>query len=335
MVTGPKKTSIFIPDIAPVIAVDAMGGDNAPGDIVRGALAAAKQQISIKLFGPRMVLKKLLDECELGWEQYPLMVCDAPDAIGMGENPVAAVQSKAQSSLVQAVFCVKNGHASAVLSAGSSGALYAASLLILGRSGQARPGIVGFLPAKKERVLALDLGANVDCRAQHLYEFAYMARDFALSEFKKESPRIGLLSNGQEDSKGSRLTKDAFVLLKSGSDINFIGNVEPDAIFNNHVDIVICDGFSGNILLKTMETIYTLFSDLLVQESLHSENIYINTWCKKFLAECSQACDSRKQGGALLLGINGRVIVCHGSSDAYAIERAIMLAAHGNRALFS
>lgn len=309
-----------------MIAVDAMGGDYAPKAVVDGSLQAAAKGISVALFGPKKLLEKLLSDVDPAWQRHPLKIYDAPDHVEMDEDPVAAIKRKPQSSLVQAIRSVKAGLCHGVLSAGNSGALLTGSILILGRvARESRPAIIGYLPGRREPVIALDLGANADCRPQHLCDFAHMGHDYITNVLKKDAPRIGLLSNGHEDRKGSQLTKQAFELLKQTS-LNFVGNIEPAGVFNNDVDLVVCDGFSGNILIKTMEAMFDFASQTLAQSVKKTNNADITAWGSQFLASLSRHADCRDSGGALLLGVNGRVIVCHGNSDAHAIERAIFLA---------
>ena len=307
-----------------MIAVDAMGGDYAPEALVHGSLQAAKKGVSITLFGPQKQLEKLLHDADPTWQQHALRIHDAPDYIEMDEDPVAAIKRKPRSSLVQAIKSVKAGLCHGVLSAGNSGALLTGSIFILGRKNRVRPAIIGYLPARREPVLALDMGANADCRPQHLYDFAHMGHEYVIDVLKRDAPRIGLLSNGHEDRKGSLLTKEAFALLKK-STLNFVGNVEPVGIFNNEVDLVVCDGFSGNILIKTMEAMFDFTSQLLAQDIAQADSADVKKWGAQFLVTLSNQAGSRTRGGALLLGVNGKVIVCHGDSDAQSIERAIFL----------
>jgi phosphate acyltransferase len=294
-----------------MIAVDVMGGDHAPYVVLEGALAAAKKTIPVVLYGPQELIISWLDEHACGWEIYPITIVDAPDIIAMDDEPVRAVCKKPSSSLVKAAVGVAEGRCSAVLSAGNSGALMAAATLCIGKSdGVERPAIAGLLPVISGEVLALDLGANIECRPHHLLQFAHMGNAYAQSTLLVQHPRIGLLANGHEEGKGSPLIKEAHISLKKET-LNFVGNVEPYDIFAGKVDVVVCDGFSGNVLLKTMEAVAELIAskiDLTQAQALKSHFSY-------------QRC-----GGALLLGIKRPVIVCHGCSDAKAIENAITTA---------
>lgn len=306
-----------------MIALDVMGGDFAPHAILQGALKAARSSIPIKLFGPEKLIRTCLTELDQTWESYSITIEDASEVIEMDEEPVNAVRKKTRSSLVKAVESVRLGDCSAVISAGNSGALMVAATFILGRTqGIERPAIAGFMPAEKGSVLTLDLGANTECRAQHLFQFAQLGVSYIEEMTKHAAPRIGLLANGHEDRKGSALTKEVFALLKAEKSFNFVGNVEPFDLFTNKADLVVTDGFSGNILLKTMEASYELFMRIVQQETLH-----VDVQVKHLLNETlHKRIDSRYQGGALLLGVQGRVIVCHGNADAIAIAQALALA---------
>lgn len=295
-----------------MIAVDVMGGDHAPKVILEGALAAAKKSIPVRLYGPQAMIYQWLDQHESNWEQLSIVVVDATEAITMDEDPVFAVRKKSASSLVKAVIGVAQGQDKAVLSAGNSGALMAAAALLIGREdGIERPAIAGFLPTQQgANVLTLDLGANTECRPSHLQAFAHLGRQYVWHALGIENPRIGLLANGHEEGKGSMLVKETHALLKTDS-LNFIGNVEPSDVFVHKADVVVCDGFSGNILLKTMESVIDFVSTIVPSQEAHKVH---NRFCHK------------KIGGALLLGVKGSVVVCHGNSDAKTIEHAISFA---------
>lgn len=293
-----------------MIAVDVMGGDRAPQVVLEGAVKAAKNSIPIVLCGPASFIHQWLEANAQGWQDYAITIVDAPDVIAMDEEPVFAVRKKQQSSMVTAVACVAQQQCSAVLSAGNSGALMAAAVFVLGRNdGIERPAIAGFLPAKGGSVLALDLGANTECRSHHLHQFAHMGVEYLKTARALTFPRIGLLSNGHEEGKGSMLVKQAHALLREDKTLNFIGNVEPQAIFALKTDIVVCGGFVGNVLLKTMEASV----DMVVERF----------GLQKEFAQEQSSLAYKKIGGAVLLGVRKPVIVCHGSSDSHAIECAI------------
>jgi glycerol-3-phosphate acyltransferase PlsX len=248
----------------------------------------------------------------------------------MAEEPVYAVRKKTQSSLVQAVQAVAQGQAHAVFSAGNSGALMAAALFALGRQeGIDRPAIAGLLPTLKGSVIALDLGANVDCRPHFLEQFAHMGSAYAQKLLGIAEPRIGILSNGAERGKGSLLVKQTAALLEE-STLNFIGNIEPIDIINHGADVIVCDGFSGNVLLKTMEATAAMIKHAFANELSHggvardqSEADRIRTTLELALRSLDERFGEAAQSGARLLGVNGIVLVGHGSAHALSISRSI------------
>ncbi len=309
-----------------MIAVDAMGGDFAPEEIIQGALLAARSGIAILLFGPESVVLGHLDGLDPSWRSHPITVVDAPEEIGMGEEPIAAVRSKTNSSLVQAVASCKEGKATAVVSAGNSGALMAAALFILGRQeGVERPPIAGFLPALQGAVLALDLGANADCKPHHLLQFAELGVAHAQSSLGVAKPRVGLLANGTEAGKGNALVREAHLLLAE-SGMDFVGNIEPDDVIANKVDIVVCDGFSGNILLKTMEATAELINKVVAAEVEKTADSSLVSTVGGLMDSIEKKLGMVEQGGAQLLGINGTVLVVHGNARADLLANAIKTA---------
>jgi phosphate acyltransferase len=294
-----------------MIAIDVMGGDNAPQVVLKGALEAAKNYIPIALHGPEDVIVPWLEHHAPGWQTLNITIHPSSQIVAMDEDPVFAVRKKTDSSLVKAVASVATGSAQAVLSAGNSGALMVASALIIGRQqGVERPAIAGFLPVQHGTVLALDLGANTECRPHHLLQFAQLGTQYLKGSMGIEQPRVSLLSNGHEAGKGSILVKEAYQLLASAPGLNFVGNTEPAAIFAHKTDIVVCDGFSGNVLLKTMEAVIEMTASIFPSQAAVLEEKY----------------HQKAPGGALLLGIKGTVIVCHGNADAKTIENAISFA---------
>ncbi len=284
-----------------MIAVDAMGGDRAPKEIIKGALFAAKKQIPVMLFGDKQQIHLILNELDLSWNKYQINISHSSQIIEMADEPSSAVRNKTKSSLVEAVNSVKSGQNLAFVGAGNSGAIMVAATFILGRQkGIIRPAIIGELPVCSKRVLCLDLGANTDCRPEYLFQFAQLGNTQA-KKMGIKNPKIALLSNGHEEGKGSMLVKDTFVLLSNDSSLNFIGNIEPYGIFKNQADVVVSDGFSGNILLKTIEALAGI------------------SGVKKYAS-------GMDVGGALLAGVNGTVVITHGDANHQAIERAIMFA---------
>ena len=294
-----------------MIAIDVMGGDNAPIVVLQGAVAAAGKGVAVQLYGPEELIISWLAANAPAWETLPISVVPTHDIIAMDEEPVFAVRKKPGASLVKAVESVANGACTAMLSAGNSGAMMAASALIIGRhAGIERPAIAGYVPTKTGVALALDLGANTECRPHHLVQFAHLGTAHLREAKGIEHPRVALLANGHEDSKGSALGKETFVLLKQEPGINFIGNIEPYGIFEGHADVIVCDGFSGNVLLKTMEAT----TDLMKH------------WYPSIVTDLDGRLAHKQRGGALLLGIKGTAIVCHGNADAKTMEQAIMFA---------
>lgn len=324
-----------------MVAVDAMGGDFAPGVVIKGALKAAQNGIPVQLFGPATLIEKELSMLDSNWKSLQLKLADSSSIIGMGDEPVDAVRKKRDSSLVKAVESVKAGTCNAVVSAGNSGALMVAATFTLGRNeGVERPAIAGWLPSKKGMVLALDLGANTDCKPSYLLQFAFLGHEYSQKVLKIENPRIGLLSNGSEEGKGSLLTKEAFELLMKAP-INFVGNIEPIDILENKVDVVLSDGFSGNILLKTMEAMHKFLSSIFKESLTRVIQTYAQDEVRLSLAQefskvvfqdLARQAARADQGGAVLLGVNGTVIVAHGSAQESEIEKAITLAYNVSKA---
>jgi len=314
-----------------VVAVDVMGGDFAPHVVLKGALSAAKSGVPVTLFGPLQSVKHDLNMLDTQWSTLPILVVDAPDIVEMAEEPVSAIKKKKNSSLVQAVASVKAGQSAAVVSAGNSGALMASATFILGRlDGTERPAIAGWLPAKGRNVLALDLGANADCKPAYLCQFAHLGDEHVRRVLGIQSPRIALLSNGAEKGKGSTLVKEAFHLLENSS-LRFIGNIEPQDIMRNKADVVVCDGFAGNVLLKSIEATSALMHGVLYEAlkrvgNGHGEDLTYITWRDELVRQLNIKADYGGEGGALLLGVEGTVVVAHGSAREKDIERAILFA---------
>ena len=303
-----------------MIALDVMGGDHAPEQIILGALNVAKKSIPLILVGPQEVITEHLYRHDPNWQNYPITICNSGSVIAMDEDPVNAVRQKKDSSIVRIIELVKAGQANCAISAGNSGAVMVAASFILGRMEKVdRPAIAGLLPTSTgKKVLALDLGANTECRPNNLVQFAYLADDCARNMLNIPNPRIALLSNGQEDCKGSLVTKEAFALLKN-SKLNFVGNLEPFDIFDHKTDIVISDGFAGNIFLKTLEGAFELLAKLVKKDAEHKK-IFDSKICDFVYNTAKGALYS---GGAVLLGVKGNVIICHGNSTADVIENAI------------
>ncbi|HHW44976.1 phosphate acyltransferase PlsX [Desulfofundulus thermobenzoicus] len=303
------------------IAVDAMGGDHAPGEIVQGAVEAVREcGQEIVLVGDREKITAILG----GKPPREIEIFHAPEAIAMGEHPAVAVRRKRQSSIVQAVKLVKEGEAQGLVSAGSTGAAMAASLLGLGRiRGIDRPAIASILPNRNGQTVLVDAGANVDCKPDNLLQFAIMGSLYAEKILGIQNPRVGLLNVGEEETKGNELTLATFPLLRD-SHLHFIGNVEGRDVFAGTVDVVVCDGFVGNIVLKAGEGLAAALIHMIKEEITRSWLAKMGTvMTLPALKPFSRRLDYAEYGGAPLLGVNGVVIISHGSSSARAIKNAI------------
>jgi glycerol-3-phosphate acyltransferase PlsX len=305
------------------IAVDAMGGDNAPEAIVEGAVMASREFNSkVILVGDKEILAKELEKFDT--QGLSIFIKHAPEVIGMEEAPSVALRKKRHSSIKIANEIVKNGEAEAVVSAGNTGAALAASTLILRPlAGVDRPAITAIFPTVNGSTVVLDVGANVDCKPAQLFQFGIMGSVYARHLFGNAKPKVGLLGIGEEDSKGNEITKEAFQMFKR-STLNFIGNVEGREVFKGVTDVLVCDGFTGNVALKISESLADLFGNLLkdmFSKSLKGKMAYLLTM--KDLKAFKKNFDYSEYGGAPLLGINGISIICHGASNAKAIKNAI------------
>jgi glycerol-3-phosphate acyltransferase PlsX len=250
----------------------------------------------------------------------------------MGESPTAALRQKKDSSISRAIALVKEGKAEAAISAGNTGAMMATAKVILGTlKGVDRPAIATLFPTLNEPCALLDVGANVDCRPEHLFQFAVMGSIYVQHILAKKNPRVGLLSIGEEESKGNELTREAYKLLQNapsqGASINFMGNVEGKDIFKGEADVIVCDGFMGNVVLKACESMAELF-DVVLKEELGSKALYRlgARLCQKGLKSFMKKIDYAEHGGAPLLDVNGVTIICHGRSSVRAIKNAIRVA---------
>ena len=311
------------------IAVDAMGGDKAPAEIVKGAVRAVKKYpCEIILVGDEEKIRDILDE-ETGGENFPITIKHADEVINMGEHPADAVRCKRNSSIVVATKLVKDGECDAVLSAGSTGAAVAAAQLILRRiHGIGRAAIATPIPTPRGTTLLLDSGASVDSRPEHLIQSGIMGSLYAEHVLKIEKPTVALLNIGEEETKGNEQAKETYQLLKGLSKINFAGNAEGRDIPRGVFDVVICDGFVGNVVLKFGEGLALTIMELLTEEleanggaKLLGEELIAKTF-----KNMSKRLDVSENGGAPLLGVNGYCVISHGSSDAKAICSAIGVA---------
>ncbi len=301
------------------VAVDAMGGDRAPDEIVAGALLAAAAGVEVTLFGPE----------GLAAEGLELVV--APSVIEMAEKPAEAVRAKPDSSLVAAVRAVADGRADAVVSAGNTGAMLAAGLIHLRRlPGVARPAIAVPIPTRRGPSLLIDGGANAEARPEHLAQFGVMGSLFSAEILGVRDPRVGMLSNGEEPEKGDALRVEAHALLAATPGITFAGNVEAGGLLRGDTDVVVSDGFTGNVALKLLEGTIKELLDLLRSELSRSARGKLGGFLIRPAAGQVRArLDPDTYGGAYLLGLRGLAVVAHGSSGRRAIANAIRLAALG------
>lgn len=316
------------------IAVDAMGGDDAPTVVIEGAIRAVKEdaEIQVLLFGPQDRVREAV-EAEGDADGLPIHVIDAPEVIGMGEAPAAAVKTKQRSSIHLGLGAHKQGKADAFVSAGNTGAVMAASLFILGRlPGVARPSIMSFFPTTESYCLVLDVGSNVDCKAEHLVQFARMGAVYASAVMKRDRPVVGLLNIGEEPGKGNEQVKAAFEVLSAASDLNFKGNIEGRDLMHHAADVVVCDGFVGNVMLKFGESMATAFPHMVAEEMARQG---LDDAQKQLVGQVLSAVRKRfnyeEYGGVPLVGVNGHVIIGHGGSTGRAIERMILMAAEEAR----
>lgn len=308
----------------PKIAVDAMGGDYAPQVVVEGAVLAARDRDDeITLVGDRPAI-----ESELAKHKHArkFSIVAAAEIVPMHESPSAALRIK-DSSMKVGFELMKRGEVDAVVSAGNSGAMMAIGMLVMGRLPQvARPAILVVVPSSEKGTVIIDAGANVDCKPRHLVEFGLMGSIYADRVLGISQPRVGVLSNGEEESKGNDLTRAASAEL-ANSFVNFIGYVEGRDIFNNKVDVVVCDGFTGNIALKTMEGVASFAGSVLkgaFQKNLSSKLGYLLS--RTSLKEAYRRLDYAEYGGAPLIGLDGVAIIAHGGSNPLAIKNAIRAA---------
>jgi glycerol-3-phosphate acyltransferase PlsX len=310
------------------IAVDAMGGDHAPREVVLGALSVARDDSTtqIVLVGDQSAIETEI--ADAGDTPANIQIRHATETIGMEEHPAQAMRRKRDSSLVIASRMVKSGEADATFSAGNTGAAMAIATFDIGRTpGVDRPAIATTLPTLKGRALLLDAGANVDCSPQNLLQFAILGSVYAEKVLKRTAPTIGLLNIGGEAGKGNELTKAAYKLLTE-SGLNFQGNVEGKDVFEGAVDVVVCDGFAGNVLLKSGEGVAELIVSLLQREFAADPQIAESSEVfAPIFRKLLQRIDYAETGGAPLLGINGVSFIGHGRSHARAIASGIKAAA--------
>lgn len=305
------------------IAVDVMGGDNAPRAIIDGSILALKEYgAELYLVGLKEEIMKYLGEDDR--RNPKVNIIEASEIINANEAPVNAIKHKKDSSMVVGLKLVKEGQCDAFVSAGSTGAFLAGSLLKVGRiKGIDRPALSPLIPTLKGNCMIIDAGANVDCKPRNLQQFAVMGSIYMEKVLGVANPRVGLLNIGAEESKGNELTKESFELIKTAG-VNFVGNVEARDIISGVCDVCVCDGFAGNILLKTTEGVAMTIFKLLKDEMMKSFKTKLGAiLLKDSLKGFKKRFDYTEVGGAPFLGINGIMIKAHGSSDATAIKNAV------------
>jgi glycerol-3-phosphate acyltransferase PlsX len=307
------------------LAVDAMGGDFAPAEIVAGTVVAARELSTVKtiyLVGDEAALE--VELAKHGPTPPGIKICHASQVVGMEEKPAIAIRRKRDSSIGKAVELVKSGDADGLFSAGNTGAAVAATTLKLRTlEGVERPAIATVVPTRKLPAVLLDAGATTDCTSTMLVQFAIMGMAYSREILGRENPSVGLLSIGGEDAKGNETTRETFRLL-SKTDINFCGNVESSDLFAGSVDVVVCDGFVGNVVLKTCESVASAvghwFKEEIMSNPLHKLGALM---MYGGLRRLKRKADPAAYGGAPLLGVNGVCIIGHGSSSARAVRNAI------------
>lgn len=309
------------------IALDAMGGDYAPAVNIEGALDTINNfdDVEVILVGNESILSRELDS-----RRFPpsrISVKHASQVVGMDESPAAAIRKKRDSSIRRGIELVKNGEADAFVSAGHSGVVMATALLVLRASELVdRPAIATIMPTLKAPFVLIDAGANIHCRPENLLQFALMGSTYCRVILGRAEPKVALISTGEEDTKGNELTKETFKLLKE-ADINFVGNIDGKDIFTGDVDVIVCDGFTGNVILKTSEGLADALIRMLKREVANLASGRIGyLFMKPALKNFKKKTDYDEYGGAPLLGINGTCIISHGRSTAKAIRNALRVA---------
>ncbi|ACI18358.1 phosphate acyltransferase PlsX [Dictyoglomus thermophilum] len=310
------------------IALDAMGGDYAPLETTKGALEAIKESnITVVLVGKEEELQKILKDYE--YDKSRIEIVNAEEVIEMHEHPAFAVKEKENSSIVKAIKLLKERKVDGAVSAGNTGAVMSSALLYLGRiKGIKRPAISTLIPTLTEvPSIILDIGANVDCKKEYLEQFALMGKIYMEEVFNIKDPKIALLNIGEEEGKGNQLAQETYNLLKNNPIFNFIGNVEGKDLFKGIANVIVCDGFVGNIAIKTAEGVAETLFELLSSEIKSSLwSTILGMLLKPKFKNVKKKLDYSEFGGAPLLGVDGTVIISHGRSKAKAIKNALKLA---------
>ncbi len=308
------------------IAIDAMGGDHAPDEIIKGALEASKMldaDAKLALIGKREIIESKLSSLKADHDLFEIV--DAPEVIGMCEPPIETLRKKRKSSIAIMARMGSHSQADAVISAGNTGACVAAcQIRMRNLEGVNRPGIAIVLPTIKGPVTMCDVGANIACKPINLYQYAVMATVYSKQILGIENPRVGLMSIGQEDAKGNELVKKTRDLLKSDERLNFIGNLEGRDIFDGTCDVAVCEGFVGNVILKLTEGLVDMLFQA-IKEELMEKSLKLAMKFKPIITDIYKKYDYHEYGGAPLLGVNGTAIICHGSSHSRTIKNAIMV----------
>lgn len=308
------------------IAVDAMGGDNAPAEIVKGAVKAAKQiRTPLLLVGDQSAIEQHLPR---RFMPRTIEIVHCSDAIRMDEHPGPALRRRDQASMVVAARLVNEGKAQALVSAGNTGALHQIGLLEIGRlKGVRRPALAALLPTEQQPAVALDLGANADCKPEYLVQFAHMGATYANRVLGVKDPRVGLLNIGTEVGKGNSLVVQARELLLAAPGLNFIGNIEPTGFFQGQADVIVCDGFVGNMMLKTAEAVSEFIMKRMRQAATSTTRAKVGgVLLRPSLRSLKQDMSHTDHGGAMLLGLKGMVIKCHGRADWETVTNGIRVA---------
>lgn len=314
-----------------IIAVDAMGGDYAPKEVVKGAVRAVSRlnDVEVVLVGDKLSIEKELNYIGGGYYSK-ISILHSEEHIEMDDHPSDIIRGKRKSSMHYGLKMVREGKADAFFTAGNSGAAMAVAMVTLGLlEGVSRPAIGTILPSSspKGRFFMLDVGANVDCKPEHLLTFAVMGSAYAKKVLKIPKPTVGLLSNGEEEGKGDMLTKIVYPMLKECKEINFIGNVEAKVLYAGHADVVVCDGFAGNIVIKTSQSVAKYMFKLMRKEIEASLIAKIGALLtKNAIMKVRKKADSSQYGGAPLLGVKGVCVIGHGSSNEIAIANGIRVA---------